>query len=49
MNAAGSTVKVGNIDVRLTAGAATALNQALGTRVFAGGLDLGTARTTLRV
>ena len=49
VNAAGSTVKVGNIDVRLTAGAAAALNQALGTHVFAGGLDLGTARTTLRV
>jgi hypothetical protein len=49
VNAAGTTVKVGNIDVRLTAGAATALNQALGTHVFAGGLDLGTARTTLRV
>jgi hypothetical protein len=42
-------VKVGNIDVRLTAVAAGALNQALATHVFAGGLDLGTARTTLRV
>lgn len=49
VKAAGSTVKVGNIDVRLTAAAAGALNQALGTHVFAGGLDLGTARTTLRV
>lgn len=49
VNAAGTTVKVGNIDVRLTAAAAGALNQALGTHVFAGGLDLGTARTTLRV
>lgn len=49
VKAAGNTVKVGNIDVRLTAGAAGALNQALGTHVFAGGLDLGTARTTLRV
>jgi Htaa len=49
VDAAGTTVKVGNIDVRLTAGAADALNQALGTHVFADGLDLGTARTTLRV
>jgi hypothetical protein len=47
--AQGGTVKVGNIDVRLTAAAAGALNQALGTHVFAAGLDLGTARTTLRV
>jgi hypothetical protein len=46
--ASGHTVKVGNIDVRLTAVAAGALNQSLGTHVFIGGLDLGTARTTLR-
>ena len=49
VSAAGRQVKVGNIDVRLTATAAGALNQALGTHVFTGGLDLGTARTTLRV
>ena len=49
VSASGDKVKVGNIDVRLTAAAAGALNQALGTSVFAGGLDLGTARTTLRV
>jgi Htaa len=49
VSAAGRQVKVGNIDVRLTATAAGALNQALGTHLFAGGLDIGTARTTLRV
>jgi hypothetical protein len=49
VSAKGNQVKVGNIDVRLTAVAAGALNQTLGTSVFAGGLDLGTARTTLRV
>ena len=49
VSASGRQVKVGNIDVRLTAVAAGALNSALGTHVFAGGLDLGTARTTLRV
>jgi hypothetical protein len=49
VSASGHKVKVGNIDVRLTAVAAGALNQALGTSVFAGGLDLGTARTALRV
>jgi len=49
VSAAGRQVKVGNIDVRLTAVAAAALNQSLGTRVFAAGLDLGTARTALRV
>ena len=49
VDASGNTVKVGNIDVRLTAAAAGALNQTLGTHVFTGGLDLGTARTTLRV
>ena len=49
VSAQGSKVAVGNIDVRLTAVAAGALNQSLGTSVFAGGLDLGTARTTLRV
>jgi hypothetical protein len=49
VSASGHQVRVGNIDVRLTAAAAGALNQALGTSVFAGGLDLGTARTSLRV
>jgi len=49
VSATGRQVKVGNIDVRLTAVAAGALNSALGTHVFSGGLDLGTARTTLRV
>ena len=49
VSAQGMTVSVGNIDVRLTAVAAGALNQALHTGVFAGGLDLDTARTTLRV
>lgn len=49
VDAHGRRVKVGNIDVRLTAAAAGALNQALGTSVFGGGLDLGTARTSLRV
>ena len=49
VSAAGRQVKVGNIDVRLTATAAGALNQALGTHLFIGGLDIGTARTTLRV
>jgi hypothetical protein len=49
VSAKGNKVAVGNIDVRLTAVAAGALNQALGTQVFAGGLDLGTARTSLRV
>ncbi len=49
VDARGSQVKVGNIDVRLTAVAAGALNSALGTTVFAGGLDLGTAKTALRV
>jgi len=49
VSANGRQVKVGNIDVRLTATAAGALNQALRTSVFAGGLDIGTARTTLRV
>jgi hypothetical protein len=49
VSASGHQVKVGNIDVRLTAAAAGALNQTLGTSVFAGGLDIGTARTSLRV
>jgi hypothetical protein len=49
VSASGHQVRVGNIDVRLTAAAAGALNQALGISVFAGGLDLGTARTSLRV
>lgn len=49
VSAAHGRVAVGNIDVRLTAVAAGALNQTLGTHVFAGGLDLGTARTSLRV
>jgi hypothetical protein len=49
VSAAGNQVKVGNIDVRLTAAAAGALNQALGTHLFTGGLHIGTARTTLRV
>ncbi len=47
--ARGSRVNVGNIDVKLTADAAGALNAALGTHVFAAGLDLGTAKTALRV
>lgn len=49
VDARGSQVKVGNIDVTLTAVAAGALNSALGTSVFAGGLDIGTAKTALRV
>ncbi len=49
VSAAGRQVAVGNIDVRLTATAATALNQTLGTHLFTAGLDLGTARTRLRV
>ena len=49
VSASGGRVMVGNIDVRLTAVAAGALNQALATHVFVSGLDLGTARTTLRV
>jgi Htaa len=49
VSANGHQVKVGNIDVRLTAVAAGALNQTLGTSVFTGGLDIGTARTSLRV
>ena len=49
VSANGNRVKVGNIDVRLTATAAGALNQALATHLFAAGLDIGTARTTLRV
>jgi hypothetical protein len=49
VNARGNQVKVGNIDVRLTGVAAGALNSALGTSVFAEGLDIGTARTALRV
>ena len=36
------------ITVDLTAGAAAALNSALGTTLFAGGLDLGTAATSVR-
>jgi hypothetical protein len=36
------------ITVDLTAGAASALNTALGTTLFTGGLDLGTAATTVR-
>jgi hypothetical protein len=36
------------ITVDLTAGAASALNSALGTKLFAGGLDLGTAATSVR-
>jgi hypothetical protein len=36
------------ITVDLTAGAAAALNGALGTTLFAGGLDLGTAATSVR-
>jgi hypothetical protein len=37
-----------NITVDLTAGAAAALNSALGTTLFTGGLDLGTAATSVR-
>ena len=36
------------IGVKLTAAAAKALNAALGTKLFSGGLKLGTARTLLR-
>ncbi len=36
------------ITVDLTAGAAAALNSALGTTLFTGGLDLGTAATSVR-
>ncbi len=36
------------ITADLTAGAAAALNSALGTTLFAGGLDLGTAATSVR-
>lgn len=36
------------ITVDLTAGAAAALNRALGTTLFSGGLDLGTAATSVR-
>jgi hypothetical protein len=49
VSANGNRVKVGDIDVRLTATAAGALNQALASHVFVAGLDFGTARTTLRV
>ena len=49
VSASGKTVTVRNIDVRLTAVAAGALNDALRTQVFTAGLDLGTARTALRV
>lgn len=49
VSAKGKKVTVRNIDVLLTEAAAGALNQTLGTHVFSGGLDLGTARTTLRV
>ena len=41
-------LKATGITVDLTAGAAAALNSALGTTLFSGGLDLGTAATSVR-
>jgi hypothetical protein len=46
--AAGHLVKARGIVLTLTSVAATALNAALGTRLFSSGLELGTARTLLR-
>lgn len=45
----GSTVVVSNVGLDLTAVAATALNDALRTRVFAGGLRFGTAGSKIRI
>jgi hypothetical protein len=42
-------VTVANVHARLTATAATALNAALGTKLFAPGLELGTARVVAHV
>jgi hypothetical protein len=42
-------VVASNIKLTLSAGAASALNSALGTTLFAGGLPLGSARTVLHV
>jgi len=38
-----------DISLKLTSAAARALNAALGTRLFSAGLDLGTAKTKLRI
>src|ERR1700722_3270393 len=42
-------VVASNIKLTLSAGAASALNSALGTTLFAGGLPLGSARTVLHI
>jgi hypothetical protein len=42
-------VVASNIKLTLSAGAASALNSALGTTLFSGGLALGSARTALRI
>lgn len=45
----GSTVKITGVGLKLTAGAAGALNASLGTSLFAGGLTFGTARSTIEL
>jgi hypothetical protein len=47
ISAAGDRVVVTGVGVTLDAGAAAALNRALGTSLFAGGLPIGTASTVL--
>ena len=48
LSAGRHSLKATGITVDLTAGAAAALNSALGTTLFSGGLDLGTAATSVR-
>jgi hypothetical protein len=48
LSAGKHSVTATGITVDLTAGAAAALNSALGTTLFSGGLDLGTAATSVR-
>ena len=48
LSAGRHSVTATGITVDLTAGAAAALNGALGTTLFSGGLDLGTAATSVR-
>lgn len=43
----GRVVRVSNVGLKLTAGAAGALNQTLGVSIFSAGLAFGTARTRL--
>ncbi len=49
IDASAHRVVVSNVGVTLDAGAAAALNSALGTSVFSGGLPIGSATSSLRL